>query len=61
VKRISSFDDAQDGEPVEPYLASKDVALFFRPALHASQDTSDEGRIVIAVEAFVNDAAMVCG
>jgi hypothetical protein len=25
VKRISSFDYAQDGEPVEPYLASKDV------------------------------------
>jgi len=52
-KRISSFDCAQDGEPVEPYLAGKDVALFFRPALalhrrrselHASLDTSDEER-----------------
>ena len=24
VKHISSFDYAQDGEPVEPYLANKD-------------------------------------
>ena len=24
VKRISSFDSAQDGEPVEAYLANKD-------------------------------------
>jgi hypothetical protein len=28
VKRISSFDCAQDGEPVEPYLADKDEMQF---------------------------------
>jgi hypothetical protein len=30
VKRISSFDDAQDGEPVEPYLAKQMIRDFFQ-------------------------------
>ncbi|OQW64425.1 MAG: hypothetical protein BVN28_03205 [Nitrospira sp. ST-bin4] len=42
LKRLSSFDYAQDGEPVEPYLANKDgpyalSGLCF--TLHVMRDT----------------------
>jgi hypothetical protein len=50
LKRLSSFDYAQDGEPVEPYLANKDgpyalaglrftLASLSRSGLHEMRDT----------------------
>jgi hypothetical protein len=49
LKRLSSFDYAQDGEPVEPYLANKDgphalsglcftLASLSRSGLHEMRD-----------------------
>jgi hypothetical protein len=42
LKRLSSFDYAQDGEPVEPYLANKDgpyALAGLRFTLHEMRDT----------------------
>ena len=59
VKRRSSFDYAQDGEPVEPYLANKDADAFIPSC--ASRFTRYERRrtgqrIAIAAEMLKNYA-----
>ena len=56
MKRLSSFGSAQDGEPVEPYLANKDETCaipVLRFTLHEIRATKSGS--AIAEEALMND------
>lgn len=47
VKRVPSFDYAQDGEAVEPYLANKDMDTFFPSHdSRATENSATEHRVM---------------